>query len=267
MAAAMRVFTPVEMGVALGGAAVIEIAFFALLVFAGAARLEIAAREPPPPRETSIAVKPVIDDLPLLKLGGKRVRAKLPDMWKKQAPVKRFQEASAPSPDAAKTPEAIPSAPLVKPDAEAPPPDAAVAKEVDLVVDASSPVDPNIDTEGAADGVKQGTEADPLKARAVSLYTQKIMAWFNARFHPPAGEIPCEELKRLRARVAANVDQERRVSGYSISGPSGNAKFDAKVKSTMDGIVGQQLPPPPSNYPDVLGTVVRPMLSGQDACR
>ncbi len=37
--------------------------------------------------EIPIAVKPVMDDLPLLKLGGKKMRPKLPDMWKKQAPI------------------------------------------------------------------------------------------------------------------------------------------------------------------------------------
>lgn len=266
MMASIRTFTPIEIGAAIGAAVVIEIGFFLLLVFASLGRLHIDAKESPPPRETSIAVKPVIDDLPLLKLGGKRVRAKLPDMWKKQAPIKRYQEASAPSPDAPKIPEAIPTSPLAK-DAEAPPPDAAIAKQVDQTVDAGAKETPNLPTEGAADGVKEGTETDPLKARAVSLYMQKILAWFNVRFRPPTGEIPCDQLKKLRAHVIVSVDQQRRVSSYSMSQPSGNAVFDAKVKSTMDSIVGQELPPPPSMYPDVLGTTVRPVLSGQDACK
>jgi hypothetical protein len=205
---------------------------------------------------------PVLDDAPLLKLGGKKVKTKLPEMWKKQPPVQRFQESSAPSMQAKKTPDAIPTSALAKPDAEAPPPDAEVAKEVDqTLLDAGPDAAPTAEGEGAADGVKEGTEADPLKARAVSQYKAKITAWFNARFSQP--EIPCEELKQLSAGVAANIGGDRSVTGFSVTRASGNATFDAKVQSTMQGTVGQELPPPPPLYPDILGTVFSVRFSGQ----
>ena len=73
----------------------------------------------------------MLDELPLLKLGSKKVKMKLPDMWTKQAPVQRFEEKSAPSEKAEKTPQAIPTTPVATADAAAPPPDAAIAKEVD----------------------------------------------------------------------------------------------------------------------------------------
>lgn len=259
-------FTPLEVGAAVLFALVLECGFFVLLVVAGSNRAEIQAKDEQLKREVPIAVKPVLDELPLLKLGGKRVRAKLPDMWKKQAPVKRYKAASAPSPKAGKTPDAIPTTEVT--DAEAPPPDAELAKEVDPeLLDATPDSEvPNLDEEGAADGVKEGTEADPLKARAADLYRIKITAWFNARFRPPADQIPCEELKGLSAAVSANVGPDRSVVGFSLSRPSGNPIFDAKVNATMAGTVGQVLPPPPPLYPDILGGTVFPVFSGKSAC-
>ncbi len=246
---------------------VVQGVLVALFIFAAQSNANVNAAKEEGPKEIPIAVKPVLDELPLLKLGGKK-RAKLPDMWKKQAPipVKRFKEASAPSPQAEKTPEAIPTSDLVEPDAQAPPPDAEVVKEIDeQLTDASVDVDPTVEGDGSPDGVKEGTETDPLKARAVNLYRMKITAWFNARFRPPAGEIPCEELKKLSAGVTAMVGGDRTVASYSISSPSGNSIFDARVKATMDGTIGQQLPPPPPLYKDILGTAVYPRLSGAGA--
>ena len=146
----------------------------------------------------------------------------------------------------------------MKPNAEAPPPDASIVKKVDETpkVDAGSPKKPRqLAEEGAEDGVKEGTEKDPLKAYAVGQYRIKISSWFYARFKWPK-EIPCDELKKLRATVVANVGGERSVTGYSIVKPSGNAIFDGRVKSTLDSIVGSgaELPPPPPNYADILTT-------------
>jgi hypothetical protein len=262
-----RTFAPGEVLVAALLAVVVEIGFFLLLGFAGTSRLHIQSRDKPPPEEIPIAVKPVMDPLPLLKLGGKKVKAKLPDMWKKQAPVKQYEEKSAPSPDAKQTPDAITSAPVATADAEAPPPDAEVVKQVDenlKLIDAG-PDAPTVEGAGSPNGVKQGTETDPLKARAVSMYTMKILGWFNARFRPPVGKIPCAELKKLSVGVAANVGGDRSVSGFTINGSSGNPVFDAKVRSTMQSIVGQQLPPPPPLYPDILGSTVHPRFSGAGA--
>lgn len=218
-------------------------------------------------KEVPIAVKPILDELPLLKLGGKKkLKPKLPDMWKKQAPVRRFEEKSAPSEKAKDTPEAIPTSKLAEKDAEAPPPDAELAKEVDQeLLDATPDAEPIEEGEGAPDGVKEGTETDPLKARAVSLYLAKIIGWFNARFRPPVGEIPCEELKKLSTSVAVNVGQDRTVASFTVTRQSGNPIFDAKVQATMASLTGQQLPPPPPLYPDILGSTVSPVFSGARA--
>ncbi|HVW24833.1 MAG TPA: TonB C-terminal domain-containing protein [Polyangiaceae bacterium] len=262
---AVRSFQASEVVIATGLAVIIEATLAILLVTAtNHTRIkpkDDVAQEPEP-----IEVKPVLDDVPLLKLGSKKkLHAKLPDMWVKKPPVRRYEAASAPSPKAEPVKEKIPETPLVKPSAQPPPPDAAIAKKVEEVTktppDAGRPkkvVESNLPTEGAEDGVKEGTETDPLKAFAVSQYRNKISAWFNQKFVKPTKEIPCEELKKLHASVTVNVSGDRAVSGYSVSKPSGNDIFDGRVKSTLDGIVssGAELPPPPPNYADILGSTL-----------
>lgn len=263
--AKVNTYTASEIGWAWTSALSMQIGFFALLVIAGKNIHHVKAIEPPAEKVIPIAVRPVVDELPLLKLGGKRVRTKLPDMWKKAAPVQRFEAASAPSPKAEATPEAIPSTPLVKPDAAPPPPDAEVAKQVDQVLTDAAPPQPNapqVEGEGSPDGVKEGTETDPLKARILSQYQAKILAWFNARFRQPT-QVECETLKGLRASVVVSIGADRQVASYSIVRPSGNAGFDAAVKASMDTAIGQQLPPPPPLYPDLLNTSVHPVFQGK----
>lgn len=247
----------------------IQVGFFALLILAGATDTRITPQEEVRPEARPIAVKPVVDDLPLLKLGSKKdKKPKLPDMWKKQAPtpVKRYEESSAPSTKAEDSPAAVPTTKLTEKDKEPPPPDAEVVKEIDQQLEDEPPEEaPEMQEEGHADGSAEGTEADPLKARAVDLYRSKILGWFNARFRPPVDQIPCSELKGLAASVSVQVGGDRSVASYTITRPSGNAVFDAKVRSTLDALIGQELPPPPPLYPDILGSAVHPRLSGAGA--
>jgi hypothetical protein len=252
--ASTRNFTQGELGIAIMIAMLIEGAFFSVLIAAGANRGKVHETAPPAASEIPIAVKPVLDELPLLKLGGKKMRPKLPELWKKNPPIQRYEATSAPSPMAEKTPEAIPSSRLASKDAgPPPPPDAAVVKQIDQVLlDAGAPPKETQQPsgEGSPDGVKGGTETDPLKARAVGQYTQLIIAWFNARFHQPS--IECETLKGLSSSVAATLGPDRTVTGYAVLRPSGNEQFDERVNTTMTNIVGQQIPPPPPLYPDIV---------------
>jgi len=263
-ARSQSVFTAREVALAALLAFLVEAGILLLWIFAGAGSAHVVAAPVEGPKEIPIAVKPVVDETPLLKLGGKK-KAKLPDMWKKQAPVQRFEETSAPSAKAPKTPEAIPSSKLTPLDASAPPPDAETAKQVDQqLTDAAPEAAPTVEGEGTADGVKEGTEADPLKARAVSAYYGKLQGWFNARFRPPTEGAPCAELKKLGASVVVTVGGDRSVAGYSLVKPSGNSEFDARVRTMLDGAKGEQLPPPPPLYPDILGQSLPLRLTGQN---
>jgi len=249
-----RTFTEQELWLAVILAGMIECGFFGLLIMAGTSHGRVKAVLPPAPSEIPIAVKPVLDEVPLLKLGGKKMRPKLPELWKKNPPVQRFEATSAPSPKAPMTPEAIPSTPLHPKDAgPPPPPDAAVAKQVDQVLlDAGPPpkeTQPQAQGEGVADGIKEGTETDPLKGRAVSQYKQLVIAWFNAKWHPP--DLPCDVMKGLTVAGMPQWGPDRTVIGITPVRMSGNATFDGAAQSTWASIVGQQIPPPPPLYSDI----------------
>jgi hypothetical protein len=41
------------------------------------------------------------------------------------------------------------------------------------------------------------------------------------------------------------------VTGYHIT-PSGSAAFDDAARAALEGAKGQDLPPPPENYPDIV---------------
>jgi hypothetical protein len=259
------VFKAREVALAVLLAFLVEAGILLIWIYAGAGSAHVPRAELEAPKEIPIKVNPVVDETPLLKLGGKK-KAKLPDMWKKQAPVQRFEETSAPSAKANKNPAALPSSKLTPLDASAPPPDAETAKQVDqTLTDAAPDAAPTVEGEGAADGVKEGTETDPLKARAISAYHAKLQGWFNARFRPPSEGAPCAELKKLGASVVVSVGGDRSVAGYSVVKPSGNPSFDANVRSMLDGARGEQLPPPPPLYPDILGQSLPLRLSGQNA--
>lgn len=227
---------------------------------------------PPPPRELSVAVRPVMD-LPLLKRGGKKDPKRLPDMVRKPKPVKRYEQQSTPTPLAKKTlpivaPKKAPKKPKKRAQ-EPPPPDAKTAQRVDDMIrkmkEQAAAQEPNLTNEGAADGVDEGTEADPLKARAVSLYRLKLIRWFKRGFRPTTKGAPCRKLRSLKAQVRVSIGSTRAVTRFAITQMSGNSDFDGRVRSRMENSIGKMVPPPPPNYPDVLNQEVRLAFSGKDA--
>ncbi len=192
---------------------------------------------------------------PVLKLGSK-TPSKLPSQWQRKRPVAAKSEPSAaiPSPEAEKTVEAIPKTNV---------PDAAVAP---VAVDASAPETPNLaappdagavatasSTEGSEQGSADGTETDPLKARAADMYRAQLAAWFANHFQI-RGKIPYGKLKTLHATAVVTVTGDRTVGGFSVVKPSGDPTFDAEVHGTLARIQasGAVLPAPPPMYPDML---------------
>jgi hypothetical protein len=253
-------------------AALVEGGLAAVMLLASSAK-GFVPRPEPAPREMSIAVKPILD-LPLLKKGGKPRPNKLPEMWKPAAPVKRVEPRAVPTPLAPKEPLPPPDKDKEKEKPEPPkpeekptPPEAPVPRRVDDMVKQmqreADEDEPNVPEKGAADGVENGTETDPLKARAVDLYRVKLINWFKQEFSPPVDEIDCATLKGLRASVTAQIASDGTVASYTMV-PSGNAIFDARVRRAMDARVGQSIPPPPPNYPDLLEPVVHPTFQGKN---
>lgn len=202
----------------------------------------------------SVAITPVVDDLPLLKLGTQKQPGKLPDRWIAPRAVERTTPAAFPSPHAAPVPHAIPTVGAADAGQKPPTPNAQIVKQADLTLEVREAGPAPVSTiEGAPDGVKEGTETDPLKAHAVDLYKATITRWFMSKFQIK-GKVPFETLKTLRASVAINIGADRTVTGFTITKPSGNATFDDEVRSSLQAVVssGAELPSPPPNYPDIL---------------
>lgn len=227
-------------------------------IAARAVDLGQVAATPEIDRGTAVPVRvvPVVDlDAPLLKLGGAIDPNKLPDRWQKPKAKPRAEEKAFVTPKAGQSASDIPSArvPVASASAKPPPPDAEITKKVDTelqeVPDAGKVA--TLNTPGASDGVKEGTEADPLKARAVDLYRQRIIAWFSSRFRVSGSGLSQEQLQKLRASATVELSADRHVASYVLRS-SGNEAFDAAARRTLDGAKGEAIPPPPENYPDTV---------------
>ncbi|MEJ7734895.1 MAG: energy transducer TonB [Polyangiaceae bacterium] len=250
----MRDFMPSEIAIAIG---------VALLVQGGAAvALRMSdldkqglASEIDKGTAAPVRVIPVLDeDLPLLKLGGKKQKYKLPDKWNKSAPKPLVEQKAFVSPKADKTEAGIPDKDVKVADAgtEPIPPDADVAKQVDVEVTEATDAGAvaNTDTEGHANGSKEGTETDPLKARAVDQWRSRIASWFQRGFSCPQMGLDDAEMKKLRVGVSVQLSGDGTVTGYSMSS-SGRPEVDAAARARMDAAKGNAIPPKPENYPDI----------------
>ncbi|MRG93012.1 TonB C-terminal domain-containing protein [Polyangium spumosum] len=225
-----------------------------------AADLDRPALAPEIDKGPSIPVKVVpvldLDAAPALKLGGKRDPAKLPDRWLKPRAKRRVEEKAFVSTKAEKTEEAIPPKEIEVAEAKTPvpPPDAELAKVVETPI-AEEPAKveppPNVDEKGHEDGVRGGTEMDPLKARAVDIYREKIRGWFSRRFRVSGSGLSPEEITKFRVAATVTLSGGRSVASFAIVS-SGQAAFDAAARSALESARGEELPPPPENYPDIV---------------
>jgi len=195
---------------------------------------------------------------PILKLGSKNPTA-VPSQWQRKKPTvaPTPQPTSAlPSPQADKTPQAIPTTHV--PDAAAPPPPSAVTSSSAAPPDTAAPADSSAvatasSVQGSDQGAANGTETDPLKGRAADMYRATLAQWFANRFQI-RGKIPFDTLKKLHASTVVTIS-DRHVTGFSVTRPSGDPTFDAEVQATLSRIQsgGAELPAPPPMYPDLLG--------------
>jgi outer membrane biosynthesis protein TonB len=189
---------------------------------------------------------------PVLKLGTK-TPSKMAAQWQRKKPVQAKSQAPVPSPQAEKTPQAIPTQHV--PDASTPLStlDAGKTTEPDLAAPAEGGVATVSSSEGSEQGAANGTEVDSLKGRAVDMYRAQLASWLMAHFSI-RGKIPFEKLKTLRSTISVTVTADRKVGSVSILKASGDPTFDAEVQATFARIqsAGAELPAPPSNYPDLL---------------
>jgi hypothetical protein len=253
-------FSPGQLLTAISLASLVQGGIILAVVLGRSAVSAMPQREPPK-MQLAIAVKPVVDMAHVLKKGTKSKAPKLPAMWKPPEPVKRAEPKALPAPEAKKTPPPQPLPKLEKTD-EKPPPDTKPQKTEELPPDPPKSILPPVEREGSEDGVEEGKEKDPLKARAVDTYRAKLISWFTRGFALSLAELDCATLAGLSSDVEVRVGQDRAVIRYKAAS-SGNPSFDERVRRALDAHVGELVPPPPPNYADLLGPTVLLKFSGE----
>ncbi len=191
---------------------------------------------------------------PVLKLGSKNP-SKVPSPWQRKRPAAAKSQAPLPSPLAEKTPEAIPTSNV--PDASTEPNPVSTGKPGPVAPEDAGTVATAASIEGSEQGAANGTETDPLKARAADIYRNQLGAWFMSRFDI-RGKLPFATLKTLRATAIVTVTADRKLGSFSVVKPSGDSTFDGEVRATLSRIQsgGSELPAPPPLYPDMLGSSI-----------
>jgi hypothetical protein len=248
-------YPPADVLIALGAASLFLLICAIGLKASAAPRPPLTA-EPEKAAGAPVKIIPILDlDAPLLKLGGTPDAHKLPDRWIKKGAKARVERQAHASTAADKTVAAIPPPDLAVAEKGTPPPPATaeLTKQVDApVVPTAAPAPPsNVPVVGHQDGVADGTETDPLKARAVDLYRARIVAWFSGRFRVKGSGLAEDALLQYRVSATVDIGADRTVGSFSLI-PSGNAAFDAAARSALESTRGQSLPPPPENYPDIV---------------
>ncbi len=200
---------------------------------------------------TPMRVKPVLDlDSPLVKLGGGKVKPKMPKAWADPAPAPQAHLAH-PSPhakddtrDAPSKATAVASAPEA-PKSAAP---ASSASSGPAGSDSAAPVGSG-SPQGDPTGKPDGDDKNVVKKRAAKLYYARIAGWFQQRAHATCGVTP-EERQKLHAVATVQLGPDGTVLSYSLA-PSGNAILDGAAQAAMQSVQGQQIPPPPEDFPEL----------------
>jgi len=102
--------------------------------------------------------------------------------------------------------------------------------------------------EGHEQGVQGGTERD---ATAANLYNGQLYRFFKRGWAVPT-TISDEARQSLVVQVQVSIGTDRRVTGFSLAGSSGNPSFDESVRSHLQRIQssGRTVPEPPPEIAD-----------------
>lgn|GEM_PF-2430710 len=111
-----------------------------------------------------------------------------------------------------------------------------------------------------------GDEGDPLAARAVVAYRQRLQRWLSSQFVVRGTGLGAAELRKLSVQARIKLDAERTVVDYTIEGKPHPA-LAAAAREALDDVKGQQAPPLPEHYPGPLQSWVRvTFVCTEDRC-
>jgi hypothetical protein len=211
-----------------------------------------AARAIDPGAEVPIQVTPVIDmDSPALKLGGKKVRAKMPKEWLDPEPRPTPNERTAtPSTKASDDPDAIPPPELALNDGGVPLEDAGAVDDAGTASSDQDAAPSDGQGGGSPLGVDGGTTTEVTPKHIQAAYHQRILAFLRAGFSCPA--VPDEEKLSCKPSASVSISGSGTVTSVSFNGCGSSAAIDAAAQASIQSKVGQSIPPPPEDYPNIM---------------
>ncbi len=219
---------------------------------------------------TPIRVRPVLDlESPNVKLGGGKVKVKMPKAWA-DPPAPTAPHEARVSTKAKDEVGAIPpkDMPLAQPNTLEQPQASASAEPV--ASSDSPPLEdaPPTTVGGSTDGPPGDTNtaplgpgapggdpngdpnADPKKRNAARRYLGRVVSWFTSRFHAACQNLTPEERAKFRAVASVTLGADGTVLSFSLS-KSGNPEIDGAAERAMQSAQGQQVPPPPEDFPEL----------------
>lgn len=111
-----------------------------------------------------------------------------------------------------------------------------------------------------------GDEGDPLAARAVAAYRQRLQRWLSDQFVVTGTGLGADALSKLSVRARIQLDADRTVVGYAIEGKPHPA-LEAAARKVLEDVEGQQAPPLPEHYPGPLQSWIRiTFVCTEDRC-
>lgn len=246
----------------------VQLGFGLLILWAKPSEMDFA--EVDKQQEQPVRVMPVLDEeaLQTAKLGGKK--AVLPDMWQRApASIKKAiqdkpappPDVAAPSPKADESPESVPSkdkktrtVDSADPVEETPSPGASTG----LASATASVGSPSLDATGGPENGTGGpgcvgegcTKDGKLDDFQAGQYQGRLISFFKRGFAVKGLGLPPEEIKKLSVSVSVQLSGDGTVSSFTMSS-SGNATFDSAARSSLQAKVGQPVPNPPEERPDL----------------
>jgi hypothetical protein len=191
-------------------------------------------------------------DSPILKGGNKKV--KLPKEWEvAPRPVPR-QDSAVVSPNAKDDPDAIPGPKPIYDGGTAPDPDGSTTSDRDAEVSpehgegGGKPGDlPGGEGAGGTPGSPNGNTTDRARVRAAQMYQGRLVSFFKAGFRCPP--LP-EGAPKCSPSGSVTISGGLIVTSTSFS-PCGVPEIDSAAQAVLNSKRGQQVPPPPADYPDL----------------
>ena len=101
---------------------------------------------------------------------------------------------------------------------------------------------------GEDDGDAHG---DPLAARALAAYRQRLQRWLSAHFFVTGSGLSRDVLRKAKIRATIVIDEDRIVVDHSIAS-GGHPALEAAARRALERVMGQPVPEPPEHYPGPL---------------